>query len=121
LPGSSPIWNPRNDAGGDFARRSGALPGAGRALPNPPRSGPDVEHPLGRLAVADVSGERHEIHIRLVGGNAAAAGARLCDGLAEAEFSLAGLIVADICVVGVPRPAADGSVEIEIEALTIEE
>lgn len=68
-----------------------------------------------------LSGERHEIHIRLVGGNAAAAGARLCDGLAEAEFSLAGLIVADIWVVGVPRPAADGSVEIEIEALTIEE
>ena len=68
-----------------------------------------------------LSGERHEIRIRLVGGNAAAAGARLCDGLAEAEFSLAGLIVADICVVGVPRPAADGSVEIEIEALTIEE
>ncbi|MDL2339740.1 MAG: hypothetical protein QFB89_00250 [Pseudomonadota bacterium] len=68
-----------------------------------------------------LSGERHEIHIRLVGDNAAAAGARLCDGLAAAEFSLAGLIVADICVVGVPRPAADGSVEIEIEALTIEE
>ena len=68
-----------------------------------------------------LSGERHEIHIRLDGGHAAAAGARLCDGLAEAEFSLAGLIVADICVVGVPRPAADGSVEIEIEALTIEE
>lgn len=68
-----------------------------------------------------LSGERHEVQIRLVGDDANAAAERLCEGLADAEFTLSGLIVADICVVRSPRPAADGSIEVGIEALTIEE
>lgn len=68
-----------------------------------------------------LSGERHEIEIRLVGPQASAAAGLICDGLADAEFALAGLIVADIELVRSPRIAEDGSVEVSIIALTIED
>lgn len=68
-----------------------------------------------------LTGERHEIDLRLIGRDAAAAAAALCTDLADAEFTIAGLIVADIGLAGLPRPAADGSVEVSIEALTIAE
>jgi hypothetical protein len=45
----------------------------------------------------------------------------MCAGLADAEFGIAGLLVADIGVVGTPHRAPDGAVEITIEALTIAE
>lgn len=68
-----------------------------------------------------LSGERHEIELRLTGPGSRAAAQVLCDGLEEAEFAIPGLIVADIGLAGSPRPAADGSVEISLEALTIAE
>lgn len=68
-----------------------------------------------------LAGERHEIGVRLIGADSHIAACALCDGLDDAEFAIPGLIVADIGLVGSPRPAADGSVEISLEALTIEE
>lgn len=63
-------------------------------------------------------GERHEFSLAIVQPNAAAAAELLCDGLADAEWSLAGHLVADIAVVG-QCVAGDGSVLIDFEALTL--
>lgn len=65
------------------------------------------------------SGERHLISLRAHGGDAAAAVRNMTEGLEDAEFSITGLLVADIGVVGAPRRAPDGSTELTIEALTI--
>ena len=67
------------------------------------------------------NGERHQIELRIVGRDCRAAAERMCDRLEDAEFSIAGLIVADIAVVDGPRAAADGSVKLSIEALTVSE
>ena len=45
----------------------------------------------------------------------------MCSGLSDAEFSIPGLLVADIGVIGTPARALDGSTELMIEALTISE
>ena len=66
-------------------------------------------------------GERHELHLRVVGAASAAIAERLCRGLAEADFRIPGQIVAEIAALGSPRLQADGSVLVDIEALTIEE
>jgi hypothetical protein len=65
------------------------------------------------------AGERHQISLRAAGAESREAVDRMCDGLEDAEFSIPGLIVADIAIVGAPRRAFDGSTEITIEALTI--
>ena len=44
---------------------------------------------------------------------------RMCDGLEDAEFSIPGLIVADIALAAPPAYAPDGSTTITIEALTV--
>jgi hypothetical protein len=63
-------------------------------------------------------GERHEISLRLLGPDADMALAKLRDGLADAECKLEGHVVADILIV---REAAseDGSILVELEALTL--
>jgi hypothetical protein len=66
-------------------------------------------------------GERHRFNMRLTGPEAKAGADRLCRGLDDAEFSLAGHLVADIGVAGGPDVQSDGSVLVEIEALTIED
>ena len=43
----------------------------------------------------------------------------LTDDLGEAEFSIPGQIVADIALASPPETAADGSISIRMEALTI--
>jgi hypothetical protein len=43
----------------------------------------------------------------------------MCSNLEDAEFSIPGVIVADIAVAGAPVAAADGSVAITVEALTV--
>ena len=43
----------------------------------------------------------------------------MCDGLQDADFSIPGVIVADITVAGEPAYAPDGSTTITIEALTV--
>lgn len=64
-------------------------------------------------------GERHELALRLIGPLGREAAARLCDGLAEAEFAIPGQIVADVAVTAGPTESADGAVSLSIEALTI--
>lgn len=66
------------------------------------------------------SGERHLFELKLSSADAAQAARALCEGLEEAEFAIPGQIVADIAVTR-SRTASDGSVEISIEALTVEE
>jgi hypothetical protein len=66
-----------------------------------------------------IVGERHEIALRIPGPSAAATAAALCDGLAEAEFAIAGQLVADIVVADGPTQCADGSVTVSIDALTV--
>ncbi len=66
-------------------------------------------------------GERHEITLRLTGPQAGLAAERLGAGLADAEFAIPGQIVADIAIAGSGKEAADGSVIVNLEALTIAE
>ena len=68
-----------------------------------------------------LTGERHQIELRVPGPDSRAIAARMCDGLEEAEFSIPGVIVADIGVVGAPRHALDGATLVTIEALTVAE
>lgn len=66
-------------------------------------------------------GERHQIQLRIPAPDAALLAGRLCNGLCDAEFSIAGQFVAEI---GLERPPVyhpDGSVTLHIEALTIAE
>jgi len=64
------------------------------------------------------TGERHEIGLRLPGPDAQDALARLRDGLAEAEWDLNGHVVADILIVAA-QSSSDGSIEVDLEALTL--
>lgn len=66
-------------------------------------------------------GERHELELRVPGPDAELLVDRLTGGLADAEFSIPGQIVADV---GMRREGVaniDGSVTLHIEALTIAE
>lgn len=67
------------------------------------------------------AGERHEILLRIAGADSLEVAQRLLEGIADAEFAIPGQIVADINVASPPRVAPDGSTELGIEALTIEE
>jgi len=64
------------------------------------------------------TGERHEIGLRLSGPGAADALASLSDGLAAAEWNLKGHVVADIVIVATHR-SCDGSIDVDLEALTL--
>ena len=66
-------------------------------------------------------GERHEMELRIVGPDAAAAADRLLAGLAEAEWRVPGQIVADMNSETAPIVHKDGSVTLKLEALTIVE
>jgi hypothetical protein len=66
-------------------------------------------------------GERHRFCLRFTGADAEAVADSFCSGLADHEFAIPGQIVADIQVAGTPWRAADGAVEVSIEALTIAE
>jgi hypothetical protein len=68
-----------------------------------------------------ITGERHHIELRVPGADSRPVVRRMCAGLEEAEFSIPGMIVADICVAASPRREADGSTIIVIEALTVTE
>ena len=65
------------------------------------------------------TGERHSIELRILPPHSNATAQRMCSCLEDAEFSIPGLIVADIAVVGSPTSACDGSTVVSIEALTI--
>lgn len=67
------------------------------------------------------TGEQHKIRLRIPGPDAADAAFRLVDGLEDAEFSIPGHVVADVALASGPERHPDGSVVIEIDALTVEE
>jgi hypothetical protein len=64
------------------------------------------------------TGQRHCIELRVEGREAARS---LADGLEEAEFEIAGQIVADIALSGPTRVEPDGTTVLAIEALTVAE
>ena len=66
-------------------------------------------------------GERHEFQLRVPAPDAFEVLTRIVAGLEEAEFSIAGHLVADIAAVGDPSRHADGSMTLSIEALTVAE
>lgn len=66
-------------------------------------------------------GERHRLALRFTGPDAAEGVKRMSAGLEEAEFAVPGHIVADVGIVGQAARAADGTIEVIVEALTIEE
>ena len=65
------------------------------------------------------TGERHQLSLRVSGSDSLAIAERMCSGLEEAEFSLPGVLVADIEVARKPRRALDGTTEFIVEALTL--
>ncbi|HWJ58958.1 MAG: hypothetical protein HOQ41_02330 [Ensifer adhaerens] len=67
------------------------------------------------------NGQRHQIELRVMAPDSRLAVDRMCAGLEDAEFSIPGVIVADIGVVGEIRHNFDRSTTVTIEALTISE
>jgi hypothetical protein len=67
------------------------------------------------------TGERHIFELRISAPDSTAIAERMCDGLEDAEFSIPGVIVADICIARTPVRALDGSTNLTIEALTVAE
>lgn len=65
------------------------------------------------------NGERHQIELRVPGPDSRAVVERMCDGLEDAEFSIPGVIVADIGIAGEIRSGFDRSTTVTIEALTV--
>ena len=68
-----------------------------------------------------LAGERHAIRLRIPGPGAEPIAARFVDGIEDAEFDIPGQILADIALARPPARAADGSVTLEMEALTVVE
>jgi hypothetical protein len=68
-----------------------------------------------------LAGERHVIGLRIGGPDAARTAAEFVDGIEEAEFDLPGYILADIAITKTPRRDGDGSMVLELEALTVVE
>jgi hypothetical protein len=64
-------------------------------------------------------GERHQMCFRVRGPAASEIVTSLTSGLEDAEFSIPGQIVADIRLAGPVRFRSDGSIVLELEALTI--
>jgi hypothetical protein len=66
-------------------------------------------------------GERHATQLRVNGPDAPLTATRFIDGIEDAEFAIPGQILADISLVSPPRHDCDGSVTVELEALTVAE
>ena len=85
--------------------------------------------PRNRILLTDVvsvdwrsltfTGERHQLDLRIPGPDSRLIVERMCKGLEDAEFSIPGVIVADIGLAVAPVHALDGSTIITIEALTV--
>jgi hypothetical protein len=67
------------------------------------------------------TGERHVMELCVAGPASLAVVERMCGGLEEFEFTMPGIIVADIAVSGTRRHELDGSIAVTIEALTVTE
>lgn len=66
-------------------------------------------------------GERHELQLRVTGPHSWEIAERMSAGIGDAEFSIAGQIVADIALAGEPVRGDDGSTSLKFEALTVAE
>ena len=55
------------------------------------------------------TGERHHMALKVTGADCAAVTERMCNGLEDAEFSIPGVLVADIAVIGKPRRTPEGA------------
>lgn len=64
-------------------------------------------------------GERHEVSLRLPPPRSNEALAALMDGLEDAEFEIPGNVLVDIALMGSPVEEQDGSILVDLEALTI--
>jgi hypothetical protein len=64
-------------------------------------------------------GERHHVHLRIPGPGADAIVGRMTADLEDVEFAIPGHVVADIVLAGPMRRDDDGSISVELEALTI--
>lgn len=67
------------------------------------------------------TGEQHKIRLRIPAPGASEIASQLVNGLAEADFSIPGHVVADIAMSGEPERQEDGAIVLEIEALTVAE
>ena len=65
------------------------------------------------------TGERHRMELRIPGPNSGEIAERVCHRLEDAEFSIPGVLVADIGLAERPSLALDGSTSVVIEALTV--
>ena len=66
-------------------------------------------------------GERHQLHLRVAGPGAETIVQRIVTGIEDAEFRIPGHVLADILVAAPPWRDRDGSISVELEALTIAE
>ena len=66
-------------------------------------------------------GERHQIRLRIPPPGAERIAASLVNGIEDAEFAVPGHVVADIALTSEPEQRPDGSILVELEALTVEE
>lgn len=67
------------------------------------------------------TGEQHRIRLRIPQPQAREIAALVVAGLSDDDFSIPGHVVADIALAGEPEHLDDGSVALDIEALTVEE
>ena len=67
------------------------------------------------------TGQRHRIDLIIAGPDGERWAQRLVEGLEEAELNLPGRFVADITIASPILPRPDGSAELAIEALTIQD
>jgi hypothetical protein len=65
------------------------------------------------------NGERHQFELRVTAPDSRLIVDRMCTGLADAEFSIPGVIVADIGIAGDIESRFDRSTTVTIEALTV--
>jgi hypothetical protein len=68
-----------------------------------------------------LAGERHRIGLRIAGPAAELIVAPFLNGIEDAEFVIPGQILADIALAKPPARSPDGSVMLEMEALTVVE
>ena len=68
-----------------------------------------------------LAGERHVIGLRIAGPAAELIVAPFLAGIEDAEFVIPGQILADIALARQPERARDGSVTLQMEALTVAE
>ena len=66
-----------------------------------------------------LAGERHVVTLRIIGDGARLIGSALTNRLADHEFAIPGIIVADIAASRL-KDEGDRTVSVQIEALTIE-